>query len=320
MSATDFADLNGFRSMLALPMFCGGRTVLPSRKARSFPLAQALECESHGVTVLFAVPNVLRGFIKAEARLRERQFNRLRTVVSATNILDESTARRFAAIFGARVIDHYGKAEIGSGLYSAFGEGGAIGVVGGRMAEALIRILDEERRPVSPGQVGELLVHNDCMQIHAVAPQRGDKTPAVPEGSAHFGWHRTGDIGTVTPDGRIVLSGRKSSVIKTPDGRLLLPVEVENVLLQHEEVVEACVFPADIGDSVERVGAVVAVRSDMSADDRRAVEQALQWEVRDRLGAYKSPYRILLLDDFPRVARGKPDRLALRKLFDAFIR
>ncbi|MEZ5720477.1 MAG: hypothetical protein R3D59_01530 [Paracoccaceae bacterium] len=80
-------------------------------------------------------------------------------------------------------------------------------------------------------------------------------------------------------------------------------------------VAEAYVFPFSGDDGVERVGAAVLCTAGLDPAESDALEDRLRWTVRDRLGAYKAPHRVLILRDFPRVGRGKPDRKALVSAF-----
>lgn len=309
MTATDFVALSGFRSMLSLPLFTGGKVVFPSAEARVMPLAQALECEKYGVTCLTAVPNVLRGFLKVADRFPAGPLANLRTVMSGSGVLDAPTAAAFHDRFETTVIDYYGKRETATNIYTVPKEVATMSTAGGRAAQTLIRILDDRDAPVAFGAQGEIVILTDCAQ--AVAQVAGD--------TSHAAWHRTGDFGKITQDGRIIITGRKSDIIKTPDGQLLAPIEVENLLCEDENVMEAVVFPFKRNDGVERVGAAVLCAADKPATDFVEMEHALQWKIRDALGAYKAPARILVLHAFPRAGRNKPDRTKLIAAFqDAF--
>ncbi|MCB1348518.1 MAG: acyl--CoA ligase [Maritimibacter sp.] len=313
-SATDFVAMSGFRSMLSLPLYTGGRVVFPSAKARTDPLSQALEAETYGVTCLTAVPNVLRGFLAAGDRLGRNELRSLRRVMSGSGVLDAPTAEAFHARFGRAIVDYYGKRETATNLYSVPDQVTTMSTGGGRAAQCLVRVLDAEGQPAAPGEVGEIVILTDCAQVETSDPVTRTG-PGNPAGDPHHGWHRTGDFGRVLANGNIVIAGRKSDIIKTPDGQLLLPVEVENILNADAGVAEAYVFPFSGDDGVERVGAAVLCTAGLDPAESDALEDRLRWTVRDRLGAYKAPHRVLILRDFPRVGRGKPDRKALVSAF-----
>ncbi|MEZ5766705.1 MAG: class I adenylate-forming enzyme family protein [Paracoccaceae bacterium] len=227
-SATDFVAMSEFRSMLSLPLYTGGRVVFPSAKARTDPLSQALEAETYGVTCLTAVPNVLRGFLAAGDRLGRNELRSLRRVMSGSGVLDAPTAEAFHARFGRAIVDYYGKRETATNLYSVPDQVTTMSTGGGRAAQCLVRVLDAEGQPAAPGEVGEIVILTDCAQVETSDPVTRTR-PGNPAGDPHHGWHRTGDFGRVLANGNIVIAGRKSDIIKTPDGQLLLPVEVENI-------------------------------------------------------------------------------------------
>lgn len=318
MTATDFVALSAFRSMLTLPMLSGGRVVFPSAKARTDPFAQALECETYAVSCLTAVPNVLRGLVKAADRLAATDLSALRVVLSGCGVLDAETAKAFHERFGLATVDYYGQRETATLLYTLPGEATTMSTHGGRASENLIRMLDDAGRPVDAGEIGEITVQTDCKQVEKAQPiarEPQDPDRAGDGADPHHGWHRTGDLAFVGADGKVVVAGRKRDIIKTPDGQLLSPIEVENILIADPQISEGIVFPFHRNDGVERVGAAVLCTVDLEPEKTDALEEKLQWNVRDQLGAYKAPDRILILNEFPRVGRGKPDRKALLSAF-----
>lgn len=308
-TAMDFTALGGFRSMVTLPFWCGGRVVLPTELARRQPLALALVCQTYGVTRLTAVPNVLRGFVKAVDRLRKNGLPDLRMVFSIAGIVDRSTAEEFRDRFGATIVDYYGATEIGNVAFTDPGRPGTMSSGGGWASEVLIRVLNEDGTPCAPGQAGEICVHTGNMMLGYLGPV-DDSVPV------RDGWYWTGDLGRVHPDGRIEIIGRRRDIVKTHEGGLVSPVEIENVLYASNVVREACVFGWNNGDGIERLAASVILTANRSEADQKAVELQLKTRVLDELGPYKVPAHIVFRDDFPRVARGKPDKRKLRQEFE----
>ncbi len=309
-TATDFTALSAFRSMVTLAFLCGGTTVLPSAAGREQPLALALEADSHGVTRLTAVPNVLRGIVKAHDRLPPHVLSCLRTVFSGSGILDAATAEAFRACVPVPLVDYYGAREIGTVAYSDPDQPGTLTTRGGLASEALIRMLDDAGQPVATGDPGEICVHTDGLMLDT----GGDADPSV---GVRDGWYRTGDLGRVHASGRIEIIGRRRDIIKTRDGGLVSPIEIEDVLNRANTVREACVFGWMDGDGVEKIVAVVIPADDHAHADPGGLARALRARVMDRLGRYKVPSHVLLRSELPRVGRGKPDKITLRAAFEA---
>ncbi|CAN5316048.1 long-chain fatty acid--CoA ligase [soil metagenome] len=120
------------------------------------------------------------------------------------------------------------------------------------------------------------------------------------------GWLRTGDIGTTGPDGTVRLLDRAKDVIMR-GGANVFSVEVEQVLEQHPDVVEAAVFGVPDGRGEEAVAATVVL-----ADGAILDVMALRTLVDERVGRHAVPRRITATDSLPRNPNGKIDKLLLR--------
>lgn len=306
-SATDIVSSAGLRSMLTLPLMTGGKVLFLSPSARRSPLLQALECKEHGVTCITGGPNVLRGFVMGYDRIAK--LPSLRTVLSDSGILDSHTTKAFRELFGVAVVDVYGKREITHVLCSRKEHNLPLNSRGGRAMQTLLRVLDPQGMPVEPGVPGELFVLTDCMAKKTEGCTRAEGA------KSHPGWHPSGDIGVVDEDGAIRITGRLSEVIKTRDGQLLFPIEVETVLLDQADVREACAFSVTDESQEERIGAAVILERPHHVTPDSDMSWTLRRQVQAALGPFRTPDNILLLADFPRLARHKPDRRRLIEIY-----
>ena len=312
---TDISSLTAFRFMTSVPLAAGARVLLPSAEARRQPVALALECEQYSVTQLNVVPHVLRTFAKADHLVPPERFAALRTAFTGTGMLDRGTARRFTERFGVPIVDFYGAREVTTIAYCGPGDA-TVSAGGGEPCETLVRVLDEHGAPVRQGETGEITIHTDCHMM------RRDNSLLPADG-----WYRTGDLGSVRPSGSIEIVGRSRDIIKTRDGNLVSPAELESVLNGLPFVREASVFGYFGPDAVERVGAAIVeeeagsgqvgrvgsaqANGDSVHEDR--VNQARE-AIGTQLGEYKVPAEIIFLEELPRVALGKPDKSRLRQL------
>ena len=127
--------------------------------------------------------------------------------------------------------------------------------------------------------------------------------------SSTTGWLRTGDVGTLTPDGYLTLTDRSKDVIKS-GGEWISSVELENTLMAHPDVVEASVVGVPDERWGERPLATVVVRegSDVDFDELRAflAEHVARWQV---------PERWALIDAVPKTSVGKFDKKVLRQRY-----
>jgi fatty-acyl-CoA synthase len=167
-----------------------------------------------------------------------------------------------------------------------------------------IRAVDPATRaPLPPGEIGELAV-------------RGYTTPGyfrAPDLDAQAfdaaGWFLTGDLGSIEPDGRVRFRGRLKEMIKT-GGVNVAPLEVEHVLLQHPNIVQAHVVGVPDRLKGEIVAAAVELRADAEPD-----AAAITAFCRERLASYKVPTRFAFraAGEFPRTPTGKIHKPALRQ-------
>ena len=133
--------------------------------------------------------------------------------------------------------------------------------------------------------------------------------PAATTAALYGGWFTTADLGTAGPDGRLVVRGRSADVITT-GGEKVVAAEVEAALAGCAGVREVAVVGTPDAEWGERVTALV-VPADAAAPPRLP---ALRTQVQARLPGYAAPRALVLVDDIPMLASGKPDRLRLRAL------
>jgi fatty-acyl-CoA synthase len=157
-----------------------------------------------------------------------------------------------------------------------------------------------EQMPADGEAVGELEVRGPWVTARYV----GDDVPD-PE-KFRDGWLRTGDVGTLSADGYVTLTDRAKDVIKS-GGEWISSVELENVLMAHPAVLEACVVGVPDERWGERPLAAVVLREGASAtlDELRAflAEQVARWQL---------PERWALVDTVPKTSVGKFDKKRVR--------
>jgi benzoate-CoA ligase len=125
-------------------------------------------------------------------------------------------------------------------------------------------------------------------------------------------WLRTGDVYTRSAEGHYTFLGRNSDMIKA-GGIWVSPAEVESVLVEHADVLEAAVVGARDADGLEIVVAHLVARRGHTIDPG-----SIDAHCRERMAAFKRPRRIIEVDALPKTATGKVQRYALRqRLLDA---
>jgi fatty-acyl-CoA synthase len=197
-------------------------------------------------------------------------------------------------------------------------EGGATGAVetgasGPRFTMgADTSVLDDDLRPLAPGdgRIGRL-AHTGRIPVGYYKDEV--KTAATfPVDADGVRWSVPGDLASVEPDGTIVVHGRGSASINS-GGEKIFPEEVEAAVKAHPDVFDAIV----VGVPDERFGerVAVAVRPQSAAD--APTLDVLQAHCRSLIAGYKIPRQMLLVEEVPLTAAGKPDTKAAKALFVA---
>ena len=167
------------------------------------------------------------------------------------------------------------------------------------------RVVDERGADVSPDGVsrGELLVRG-----HAVVHEYYNN-PSATSNAMTDGWFHTGDVVTVDPNGYMEIVDRVKDFIKS-GGEWISSVEVENLLMGHPAVKEACVFGVPHPQWQERPIAAVVFREGETCD-----EASLRAWRGERLAKWQIPDRVIVLDAIPRSGVGKFLKRDLRERY-----
>jgi len=156
-----------------------------------------------------------------------------------------------------------------------------------------VRIVDENRVDLPPGQVGEIIAKsNHIMKEYWKKPEETRKKIIE-------GWLHTGDMGYYDKGGYIFLVDRKEDMIVT-GGENVYPREVEEILYKHPAVRECSVFGIPDPKWVEAVHAVVALRQAMIT-----TPEELMAFCKTKMTGYKAPKSIDIMDELPKNATGK---------------
>jgi acyl-CoA synthetase (AMP-forming)/AMP-acid ligase II len=231
-------------------------------------------------------------------------LGRLRFSRSASSPLPPEIHRRFEDRFGIPIIETMGLTETGAQILSnpmppAERKIGSPGIAFGN--EVIIG--DEHQKPVAPGITGEILVRGaNVMLGYLNQPEETAKTITAD------GWLRTGDLGHMDEDGYVFVSGRiKELIIK--GGENIAPREIDEVLLEHQAVLEAAAFSMPCDNYGERVEACIRLKDDHDIDIDGLIQHC-----QERLGKFKSPDRVHILDDLPKGPSGKVQRMKLKPM------
>ena len=277
-------------------MSCGG-LVMPYRFSVSAFWQQVRDCD---VSWFSAVPTLFAYLLNDEAP-PPINHDRLRFSRSASAPLSPEIHRRFEDRFGIPIIETMGLTETGAQILSNPMPPGTrkIGSPGVAVGNDII-IGDDDQEEVPRGVTGEILVRGaNVMQGYLNQPEETAKS-ITPDG-----WLRTGDLGHMDEDGFVFVTGRiKELIIK--GGENIAPREVDEVLLEHDTILEAAAFAVPCDQYGQRVEACIRYKPGQMADEATLLSHCVT-----RLGKFKAPDRIHILDDLPKGPSGKVQRLKL---------
>jgi long-chain acyl-CoA synthetase len=207
--------------------------------------------------------------------------------------------------WGPSIYEYYAATEGGGTLVKPEEWLRKPGTVGTPWPTSEIKILDDEGDELAPNTEGTVWIR---------PPQGAEyeyhKDKRKTDESHRGAFFTVGDIGYLDEDGYLFLSDRKADTIIS-GGVNIYPAEIENVLLTHPKVGDACVIGVPNEDMGEEVRAVVEPADGVEPSDE-LTEELIAF-CRDRLAGYKRPRTVEFRDELPRTATGKMLRREIRE-------
>jgi fatty-acyl-CoA synthase len=301
LSTAGFHTPTGLEVMLQA-LLMGDKLVIMPR----FHPQEALELiERERVTILVAVPMALSIMVGMKD-LNRYDLSSLIICGTGSAPCPPDLARQIQKRFGCAMHIGFGTAELAGGIAATSLEDSddlQAETVGQAMPGMEIRIVDDERRELPPGQVGELACRGDSVMMgYWRAP---DRTAEVVD---EEGWYYTGDLAIIDEQGYLRIVGRKKDMIIR--GRQnIYPAEIETYLAAHDKVKEAAVVGVPAPIAGERTWAFVILEEGAEMTARQVLDYC-----RAGLEVYKIPDKVRFVTDFPRAASGKPQKFKLREM------
>lgn len=299
LSAAKFFFAYGLGNAMTFPLSVGAKTVLFG--GRPTPQGMIETIGTHKPTVFCGVPTLYAAMV-AEMDKSGFPVTPLRICISAGEALPEDVGVRWERHTNVEILDGVGSTEMLHIFLSNAPGDVAYGTSGVAVPGYDLRLVDEADEEVSVGEIGELLV-NGGSAASCYWNQR-DKTRSTFEGV----WTRTGDKYERRADGRLIYCGRTDDMFKV-SGIWLSPFEVEGALVSHPSVLEAAVVAQQDKDGLEKPKAFVVLQSGAASAD---LEATLKDHVKQKIGLWKYPRWIEVVEDLPKTATGKIQRFKLR--------
>ncbi|MGQ0512262.1 MAG: acyl--CoA ligase [Betaproteobacteria bacterium] len=247
-----------------------------------------------------AVPTMHQAIVgRAGKNLDVIKRHPLRFLRSSSSSMPPQVIKELEAAFGAPLVEAYGMTEAthqmaANPLPPAVRKPGTVGVAAGPEVAIMF-----EGKLLAAGETGEIVIRG------ANVTAGYENNPKANAEGFEAGWFRTGDQGVMDAEGYISITGRLKEIINR-GGEKVSPREVDEILMDHPAVGQVVCFGMPHAKLGEEVAAVVVLK-----EGQAATERELQDFVGKRAADYKVPKKILFMDEIPKGATGKLQRIGL---------
>ena len=249
-----------------------------------------------------AVPTMHQALLgRAKRNQPSIEQSRLRFIRSSSSSLPAQVLLELEKTFSVPVVEAYAMTEAAhqmtcNQLPPGLRKPGTVGCAAGPdvsvMAESGPTLLGK-------GETGEIVIRGNNVTAGY------ENNPKANAECFVDGWFRTGDQGVLDDDGYLTITGRLKEIINR-GGEKISPREIDDVLMDHEAVQQVVTFAMPHKSLGEEVAAAVVLYEGREAD-----EKSIRTFAAERLASFKVPRKILFLDEIPKGATGKLQRIGL---------
>ncbi|MDE5412123.1 class I adenylate-forming enzyme family protein [Alkalihalobacterium chitinilyticum] len=280
-------------------IYAGGAVVIEE----GFSPEQTIKTmEKENITIFFGVP-AMYSILLTTPSLQEASLPNLRLLTYGAAPMPYELIKRVKDIFPkVQVQNIYGQTENSPGATTLKDEHALskIGSVGEALPQCEVRVVDESGEDLPVGKVGEIIVKGPHVMKGYL------KNEEATRDTIKNGWLYSGDLGRLDEDGLLYIVDRKKDMI-IRGGENIYPVEIEEVLYEIPEILEAAIIgvPHEVLGEVPK--AYVATKKGMQIDETTILQYC-----QNRLAKYKVPQEIEFVEELPRNASGKVLKTELR--------
>jgi 4-hydroxybenzoate-CoA ligase len=293
----------GLGNAMTFPMSAGATTVLLPH--RPTPAAVIALMRQHDPSIFCGVPTLYAAMLQHPEIGPGAGSKNLRRCISAGEALPEHIGLAWKNVVGTDILDGIGSTEMLHIFLSNTDEALKYGTSGVAVPGYELKIVDGAGDPAPDGEPGELLVKGASAAEGYWNQREKSRRTFVGE------WTYTGDKYIRDADGFYRYCGRTDDMFKV-SGIWVSPFEVEAALASHEQVLEAAVVGHEDADGLVKPRAFVVLKR--PAKDAVALIAALQLYVKLKIGPWKYPRWIEIVEDLPKTATGKIQRFKLRQV------
>jgi acyl-CoA synthetase (AMP-forming)/AMP-acid ligase II len=294
---------------MLLPGFLRGGTHVLMKKFDPDEVLRTIDRER--VSWMFMVPTMIYVLLD-EPGIRTYDRTSLKTVIYGAAPMSPDKLERAIEAMGSVFLQVYAQMEVANQTTTLTKEDHVealrtarhrLGSCGRPIAMTQVRLVDPDDHDVPVGEAGEILIRGPHMMRGYW--RREEETAKTMRG----GWIHSGDVAKADEDGFIYIVDRAKDMIIS-GGMNVYSVEVENVLMEHRDIREACVIGVPDDKWGEAVVALVVGREGARLDSQEVIGF-----VGRKLATYSRPKRVEFVSEIPKTPYGKMDKKAMRARF-----
>lgn len=251
--------------------------------------------DKHSVTWFHGVPPIFQSLLRVPHRERYSLKSLSFVAIMGTSVTVQLLQEVKQIFPWVKVIQGYGLTETSpliTLLPLEYAET-KLGSIGLPVPDIEIKIMDEDSREVSTGEVGEIVVKGPMVM------KGYHNNPEATKERIRVGWLYTGDLGKADRDGFFYHLGRKDDMIIV-GGLNVFPAEVENVLMKHPNILEAGVVGVPDEDRGQIIKAAVVIKPNKSPDKKEVIAFC-----QEHLANFKVPKVVEFRNVLPKTSAGK---------------
>jgi 2-aminobenzoate-CoA ligase len=289
-SGAPIAMAAGYSAVATIPYRFGAAV---SIFARFTPEGLFDTIQNHKVTILSALPTAYRKLLQVPDAEKKYNISSLKVCTGGGESLTAKTYHDWKAKFGHEIYEGLGTTEM---MFVFISSAATRRVKPGSIGPAIpgyeLRVLNEEGKDCKPGETGQLIARGPTGTVYWRDPEK--QRSVVREG-----WCRAGDMVSIDEDGYIWFLSREDDLIKS-SGYRIGPEEIEDVLVAHPAVADACVIGVPDPVMGQMTKAFVVLKP--GGQGSEGLEKELIEFCRGKIAVYKLPRTVAFVAQVPRAA------------------
>ncbi|HEY2709736.1 MAG TPA: AMP-binding protein [Caulobacteraceae bacterium] len=263
--------------------------------------------EKHKVTRAHLVPIMFQRLLNLPDDVRGKyDVSSMRYIIHGAAPCPPEVKKAMIDWVGPIINEYYAGSEGGAGFVVSSEEWlTKPGTVGKLPDPSALKILDDDGHDVAQGASGTLY-----FKVSPIAPFEYYKDPEKTAAAHRDDYFTLGDVGYLDEDGYLFLTGRTAECIIS-GGVNIYPQEIDNELIKHPAVEDACTIGVPNEEWGEEVKSVLTLNPGYVGDD--ALAKDIQAYAREHLAGFKVPRSIEFVEELPRSPAGKIQRKKVRE-------